>query len=67
MTGSKHIIKNKIHILYPSFTKSEQKVAQTVLQTRAGVMYFFVTELASAAAVGEATVLRFCRKLGCTG
>ena len=67
MTGSNHIIKNKIHILYPSFTNSEQKVAQTVLPTGADVIYFSATELASTAAVGEATILRFCRRLACTG
>ncbi|GAA3314851.1 hypothetical protein GCM10020331_008450 [Ectobacillus funiculus] len=60
MTGSNHIIKkNKIHILYPSFTNSEQKVAQTVLPTGADVIYFSITELASTAAVVEATILRF--------
>jgi len=67
MTGSNHIIKSKVHILNPSFTKSEQKVVQILLQTRADVMYFFVTELASTAAIREATVLPFCRRLGCTG
>ncbi|WP_342046402.1 hypothetical protein [Bacillus sp. OTU530] len=45
MTGSNHIIKDKIHKVYPSFTNSKQKVAQTVLPTGADVIYFSVTEL----------------------
>lgn len=67
MDEGKVMIKNKIHTLYPSFTKSEQKVANAILQHGKQTIYFSVTELAEAADVGEATILRFCRKLGYKG
>ncbi|MFN7251903.1 MAG: MurR/RpiR family transcriptional regulator [Anaerobacillus sp.] len=52
---------------YPSLTKSEQKVASIVLQQMEKVIYYSVTDLADAAEVGDATVLRFCRKIGLKG
>ena len=56
-----------IQSLLPSFTKSEQKVAQTVLSRTEEVIYFSVLDLAEKAEVGETTVLRFCRKIGFRG
>lgn len=57
----------QIQSLLPSFTKSEQKVAQTVLPQTEDVIYFSVLDLAEKAGVGETTVLRFCRKIGFRG
>ncbi|MFZ3588972.1 MurR/RpiR family transcriptional regulator [Bacillus sp. DJP31] len=52
---------------YPSLTKSEQKVADIVLEQMEKVIYYSVTDLADIASVGETTVLRFCRKIGLKG
>ena len=46
-----------------SFTKTERKVAQYVLENTEEIVYLSVTELAERVDVGETTVLRFCRKL----
>jgi len=56
-----------INRTFPSLTNSEQKVASFVLNNLDQVMYFSVTDLADKAAVGETTVLRFCRKIGLKG
>ncbi|PYZ92742.1 hypothetical protein CR194_13895 [Salipaludibacillus keqinensis] len=50
-----------------ALTKSEQKVADFVLNHLDEVMYLSVTDLADKAEVGETTVLRFCRKIGFKG
>ncbi|MDF2681881.1 MAG: transcriptional regulator, partial [Brevibacillus sp.] len=57
----------QIQSLQPSFTKSEQKVAQIVLTQTESVIYSSVIDLAEKAEVGETTVLRFCRKIGFRG
>ncbi|MYL33932.1 SIS domain-containing protein [Pontibacillus yanchengensis] len=56
-----------INSYYPSLTKSEQKVASTVLENIEAVLYGSVTDLADRAGVGETTALRFCRKIGFRG
>ncbi|MBA2175918.1 MurR/RpiR family transcriptional regulator [Halobacillus locisalis] len=56
-----------IRSYYPSLTKSEQKVADMVLEDIESVLYCSVTDLADKAGVGETTALRFCRKLGFKG
>ncbi|MCA0970583.1 MurR/RpiR family transcriptional regulator [Halobacillus litoralis] len=56
-----------IRSYYPSLTKSEQKVADIVLEDIESVLYLSVTDLADKASVGETTALRFCRKLGFKG
>ncbi|SDZ77337.1 DNA-binding transcriptional regulator, MurR/RpiR family, contains HTH and SIS domains [Thalassobacillus cyri] len=58
---------NVIRSYYPSLTKSEQKVADTVLDDINSVLYCSVTDLADKSGVGETTALRFCRKLGFKG
>ncbi|MFD2615376.1 MurR/RpiR family transcriptional regulator [Paenibacillus gansuensis] len=60
-------LKAHISSYLPSLTKSEQKVAQVVLEQSPEVLYFSVTELAEYADVGETTVMRFCRKIGFKG
>ncbi|MFD1129921.1 MurR/RpiR family transcriptional regulator [Paenibacillus provencensis] len=60
-------MKDRINTYYPSLTKSEQKVAECVLQNADDLMYYSVTELADYAGVGETTVMRFCRKIGFKG
>lgn len=49
---------------YYSFTVSEKKVADYMLSNQDGLAYLSIGQLASGAAVAEATVSRFCRRLG---
>ncbi|MBU6079926.1 MurR/RpiR family transcriptional regulator [Allobacillus halotolerans] len=50
-----------------TFTKSEQKLYTYIKKNLDLIVYQSLTELANACHVGEATVLRFCRKLGYKG
>ncbi|WP_127579245.1 MurR/RpiR family transcriptional regulator [Paenibacillus koleovorans] len=50
-----------------SFTKSEKRVAETVLHDPEAAVYTSITDMAEKAGVGETSVLRFCRKLGFQG
>lgn len=49
------------------FTKSEVKIAEYIKQYYDNVMYLSITELSDLIGVGEATILRFCRKMGYKG
>ncbi|SDK22911.1 MurR/RpiR family transcriptional regulator [Natronincola ferrireducens] len=49
------------------YTKSEKKLYEYVINNFEKVMYHSLTELAEICQVGEATILRFCRKLGYEG
>ncbi|MDO7906845.1 MurR/RpiR family transcriptional regulator [Paenibacillus sp. JX-17] len=60
-------MKDRINTYYPSLTKSEQKVAACVLEHSDDLIYYSVTELAEFVGIGEATVMRFCRKIGFKG
>lgn len=55
------IIQSHLH----SFTKSELKVANYVLENSQKVLYQTLQELSKETEVGEATVMRFCNKVGC--
>ncbi|WP_379393175.1 MurR/RpiR family transcriptional regulator [Paenibacillus lentus] len=48
---------------FNGLTKTEQKVANFILENAQDIIYHSVTELAERADVGETTVIRFCRKL----
>lgn len=50
-----------------TFTNSESKIAEVVLAQPSECVYISITELAEKAGVGEATVLRFCRRIGFKG
>lgn len=59
-------LKLLINSYYPSLTKSEQKVAdclQTLSQDE--VINCTLTDISKKSGVGDATVLRFCNKIGC--
>lgn len=56
-----------IRSIYNSLTKSEQKVADVILNETEKVIYSTITDLADSCDVGDATVLRFCRKIGYKG
>ncbi|WP_075980387.1 MurR/RpiR family transcriptional regulator [Bacillus massilinigeriensis] len=53
--------------IYPSLSKTEQKVADYVLENPEETIYSSVTLLAEKSQVGETSVIRFCRKLGFKG
>lgn len=50
-----------------AYTKSEVKIYEYVKENLEKIMYYSLTELSEICLVGEATILRFCRKLGFTG
>ena len=52
---------------YYSLTASEKKVADYVLSNQQGTQFLSISELAEACEVAEATVSRFCRRLGYKG
>ncbi len=53
--------------VYPSLKAAVQKVASLILRQPEMVIYASVNEVAAAAGVSEATVMRFCRTLGFKG
>lgn len=48
-------------------TKSEKKLSEYILNNKEKVIYKTVTEISKLCGVGEATIIRFCRKLGYKG
>lgn len=50
-----------------NYTKTERKLYDYIVENMETVMIDSITELAEKCAVGEATVLRFCRKIGYKG
>ena len=57
----------RIRELAPEMTKSERKVADTVLNHSAMMIGSTLAELALRAGVSEPSVVRFCRAVGCEG
>lgn len=56
-----------IHSRYNSFTNTEKKVADYVLENIKNVIYMSITDLAEACHVGESSVFRFCKTLKLRG
>ena len=52
---------------YNTFTKSEKKITDYVLAHKQETQYMTITELALECKVAEATLTRYCRRLGCGG
>lgn len=52
---------------YHTLTKSEKKVADYLLQEKAAVKYSTINDIKKAVDVGDATIIRFCQKLGFSG
>ena len=52
---------------YYSLTASEKKVADYVLSNQEGTQFLSISELSERCEVAEATVSRFCRRLGYKG
>jgi RpiR family carbohydrate utilization transcriptional regulator len=57
----------KIRGLLPSLTAGEQKIGDYVLRYPDEVIKLSITELAEACDVSDATIFRFCRKVGTEG
>jgi DNA-binding MurR/RpiR family transcriptional regulator len=53
--------------LLPSLTAGEKKIGNYVLRYPDKVIRFSITELAEACGVSDATIFRFCRKVGTEG
>lgn len=58
---------NLIESFYPSLTKSERKVADYVLNEKSNIIYTSMIDVATSTKVGDATIVRFCRKIGYDG
>jgi len=52
---------------YYSLTASEKKLADYILSARDSISRMSISELSAACGVADATVTRFCRRLGCKG
>ncbi|MET3697875.1 RpiR family transcriptional regulator [Bacillus oleivorans] len=56
-----------IHSRYQSFTNTEKKVADYVLEHIKDVIYMSITDLADACQVGESSIFRFCKTMNLKG
>ena len=52
---------------YYELTAAERKAADFVMRRRGDVQFLSIGELAEQSGVAEATITRFCRRLGCEG
>ncbi|MGX4668632.1 MurR/RpiR family transcriptional regulator [Cerasibacillus sp. JNUCC 74] len=57
----------RVKSIYPSLTKSEKKVASFVSENYQRIAFLSLTEFADEFGVGEATVIRFLKKVGFSG
>ena len=58
---------DKVESIYPSFTKSEKKIADYVDRYGEKVVFMSMKDLSDEVNVGEATVVRFYKKIGYGG
>lgn len=56
-----------IESCYPSLSKSERKVADYILEEKGDIIYETLLEISKKINVGEATILRFVKKVGFSG
>jgi RpiR family carbohydrate utilization transcriptional regulator len=66
VTGDENVLL-KIRGLLPSLTAGEKKIGDYVLRYPDEVVRLSITELAEACSVSDATIFRFCRKVGTEG
>lgn len=67
MSGDNQNVLEKLSSEYYSFTASEKKLADYAMTNQESTAYLSISELAAACDVAEATVSRFCRRLGYKG
>lgn len=56
-----------IHSMYKSFTNTEKKIADYVLDNIKSVIYMSITDLADECNVGESSIFRFCKSMNLKG
>lgn len=56
-----------IKSFYPSLSKGEKKVADYILEIKEDIIYQTLLEVSKTVGVGEATIIRFCQKIGYDG
>ena len=56
-----------IKSFYPSLSKGEKKVADYILEMKENIIYQTLQEVSKTIGVGEATIIRFCQKIGYNG
>lgn len=58
---------SQIHLKYNSFTNTEKKVADYILENGEKVVYMSITDLAYACNVADSSVFRFCKSMDLRG
>ncbi|MFT8889210.1 MAG: MurR/RpiR family transcriptional regulator [Ethanoligenens sp.] len=58
---------NKIQQLYSELKGAEKRVGEYILHSPKDVIHLSITELAERCGSGEATIVRFCKKMNCKG
>ncbi|MDO5061771.1 MAG: MurR/RpiR family transcriptional regulator [Peptostreptococcaceae bacterium] len=56
-----------IQSFYPSLSKGEKKIADYVIAEKDQIIYQTLQEISKSVGVGEATIVRFCHKIGFEG
>jgi len=56
-----------VNSIYPSLRNSEKQAADYILQHPEDVLAHPLRELSIRIGVSEASVIRFCKKIGCSG
>ncbi len=64
---NKQTVMDRISVLYDQLFDAEKKIAKYILNHHKEVVDMTVSELATASGVSEASVSRFCRKVGLKG
>lgn len=66
-TMANHVFLSTIEAKIDSFTKSERKIAEYILENHSDILHATITELAERIETSDASVARFCKTLGCKG
>lgn len=61
------LVRDQIFSTYESLYDAEKKVADYLLEHPQGVINMSVSELAANCEASQATIIRFCKKIGCKG
>ena len=67
MTQILENIYEQIDQRFYELTAAERKAADFVMRRRGDVQFLSIGEFAEQSGVAEATITRFCRRLGCAG
>lgn len=60
-------LEHRIESFFPTLSKTEKRIAQYSLLNKDKIAYQTLQELSQNLKVGEASIIRFCQKLGCRG